>query len=118
MKVEIKSITPVRPNGVGELRYEFRVELALGEQQENVDMTAGQMTDFRQFQQIVLAKTGILPDLGLADTNNEFDAYRHWQQTLQNSNWVRESEPNFDAVQPSDSDEDSSDPFYGFAEDD
>lgn len=118
MKVEIKAITPVQPNDVGEIRYEFRVELAFGEQQENVDLTAAQMTDYRQFQQIVLAKTGVLPDLGLADANTEFDAYRRWQENLQNSNWVRESEPSFDAVQPSDSDEDSGEPFYGFAKDD
>ena len=117
MKCEIKSITPVRPNDVGDVRFEFRVELAFGEQQENVDVTAEQLTDFRRFQQIVLAKTGILPDLELAEVDSEYDAYRRWQQTLQTASWMREAVPSFEADSTSDSDDDSSEPFYGFADD-
>lgn len=118
MKCEIKSITPVRPNDVGDVRYELRVGLAFGEQQENVDVTAEQLTDFRQFQHIVLAKTGILPDLGVTDADNEFDAFRRWQQTLQTANWVRESVPSFDTDHLGDSDEDADEPFYGLAKED
>lgn len=113
MKCEVKSITPMRPNDVGDVRYEFRVVVAFGQQEENVDVTAQELTDFHQFQQIVLAKTGILPEVGLIDAENEFDAYRRWQQTLQDASWMRESKPSFDAAQ---SDDDADEPFYGFAD--
>lgn len=118
MKAEIKTITPVRPIDVGDVRFEFRVELAFGEDQGNVDVTAEQLADFRQFQQVVLAKTGILPDFGLSEAESEFDAYRRWQRLLQNVKWMREYKPNFDTAELSDSDDESGEPFYGFAEDD
>jgi len=118
MKAEIKTITPVRPIDVGDVRFEFRVELAFGEDQVNVDVTAEQLSDFRQFQQVVLAKTGILPDLGISEAESEFDAYRRWQQLLQNVEWKREYKPKFEAAESSESDDESSEPFYGLVEED
>lgn len=117
MKAEIKSITPVRPNDVGDLRFEFRVVLAFGEQEQLIDVTAEQLTDFRQFQQVALAKSGCLPNLGLTEANSEFEAFRRWQTVLENAEWVRESHPSFDSLANRASEDDESEPFYGFAKD-
>lgn len=118
MKAEVKTITPVRPIDVGDVRFEFRVKLDFGEDQRNVDVTAEQLSDFRHFQQVVLAKTGILPNLGLLDAENEFDAYCRWQKKLQDAQWMREYEPHFDTAHLGESDDENSGPSYDLAEDD
>ena len=73
MKITIKSITPAQPLDVGDTRFEFRVVLDVGDREETIDLTAEQLTDFRQFQQIALSRTSVLLDLELAESNNEFD---------------------------------------------
>lgn len=116
MEFVINSLTPVRPNDVGDVHYEVRVALGLDDREEVIDITAEQLTDFRQFQQIALAKTGYFLDLGLADCENEFDAFRRWQITLQNANWQRATGPKFDETHTGDAGDDQGEPYYKFVE--
>ena len=115
MNLDIRSITPVRPNDVGDVRFELRVELSLGDALETIDVTAEELIDYRKFQQVALAKTGNLLNVGLSDCANEFDAYRRWQTTLQNAKWQRESGSRFDEAHET-SPDDQDEPSYKLAD--
>ena len=117
MDLDIKCITPVRPNDVGDTRFELRVVLRLADDEETIDVTAEQLTDYQQFQRIALAKTGCLLDLQLTECTNEFDAYARWQDTLLNAHWQREPVQQFGPASET-SPDDPGEPLYRMMDED
>ena len=117
MKAEILSIAPFVPNLVGEKRHHFRVCLRVNDREIIVDMSADEIVRFREFQKVVLAKEGVFANFSLSEANDEFDAFRRWQTILENARWQPESDDGFRSEQAEGmTEEDASEPFYRFAD--
>ena len=93
MNFKIESVVPVQPNEVGDNDFEFRVKLQIQQRDFTVDITAQQLTDFRQFQQVVLSLTGRLADFGFDQCGDEFSAWQSWQKTLLACDWSEDVVP-------------------------
>ena len=117
MQAEIVTITPFVPKLVGEKRYHFRVCLRVNGRELVVDLSADEIVEFREFQRVVLAKEGVFINFNLSEANDDFDAFRRWQNLLENASWQQERANGFRLEQAEEmTQDDTTEPFYRLAD--
>ncbi len=107
MRGTIQAITSLTTNTaeLGVAHYELRVRLIVGEVEETIDVTAEQLLDYRNFQEILLTKTGRFITFGLAETQTDHEAFKLWQKLLDQATWYHENDRAFEVRAVSDEEE-------------
>ncbi|MCR9115716.1 MAG: hypothetical protein NXI22_02065 [bacterium] len=92
MSYRITSIKPFLPARVGEKSYEFRVDITSGDGESTVLVSAGDLIDYRRFQQAALQQLGLLVAFDFEQPADEVELHWSWQRTLQAADWTHEDD--------------------------